>query len=265
MLSKASLLIGPLGAGTPIQAPTVEFQFQALPAAFDGFRLAVVSDIHFNHFATEAYVRKALALALAGKPDVVILNGDLVMRSKTYARRLGPILADYTASCPFFAALGNHDPRRGIDFTAILRQAGVQVLRNEHRILHRGQESIALAGLDDLMAGQPDFPAAAAGIPPRTFTILLAHNPDLADLAPPGLPGDLMIAGHTHGGQIRPFGRPIVTETRNRRYCSGIVRGPRFPVFISRGLGTTAIPIRLNCPPELPTLVLRRQVEAANR
>jgi len=130
---------------------------------------------------------------------------------------------------------------------------------NTHVLLHRGGDRLAIAGVGDLWADRQDLAAALAGVPEGAARVLLCHNPDYADHMPPRPRVDLMLAGHTHGGQVKiPFaGRwrlPIV----NKLYAAGIVPGPHCPVYVSVGIGMVSLPLRFNCRPELPIVTLRR-------
>lgn len=263
-------MIGPIRWGaldgrTPVEVPQVSLSFGRLPEAFDGFRIALLADLHYGPFVRAAFVRRVLQLVRDQRPDVLLLCGDLLNATRPFAQRLGEMLGAICDDLPVYAVLGNHEHYTDTDeFSQALEAAGVDVLVNEHRPIRRGRESsIALAGVDDPMAGRPDFHATLGGIKPGTFTILAGHNPDLADMVPGELHVDLMLCGHTHGGQVRLFGRALVTETKNRNYVSGLTAGPNFPLYISRGLGVVGLPLRVDSEPELPVITLRRGAPAA--
>ena len=254
------VLWGPLDARTPIRTPQVPLHLPHLPGGFDGFRIAVVSDLHFGHYVREPFVRRVLELAMRDRPDLLVLLGDMADRDRLFVTRLARMLRPICRRVRTFAVLGNHEHYCGAGhFRRVMRSAGVEVLVNAHRLIRTPRSrggGIAVAGVDDLHSGRPDVGAALADITPGTFTILLEHRPDLADRIDPSNRVDLMLCGHTHGGQVRLFGRALVTETRNPRYVCGLVQGPRFPVYISRGLGVTRLPLRIDCDPELPLILL---------
>jgi predicted MPP superfamily phosphohydrolase len=263
-------MIGPIRWGamdgrTPVEVTHVGLSLARLPEAFDGFRIAVISDLHFGRYVRATFVRRVIHLARQDKPHLVLLCGDMLSRSNPFAPILGELLAGLVGEVRTLAVLGNHEhDLRAAGSRPPLEGVGVDFLVNEHRLLGPGagppapgKPVIAIAGVDDLRGGNPDFHAALSGIAPGTCTILAGHRPDLADLVDRRFTVDLMLCGHTHGGQVRIFGWPPVTETHNRRYVSGLVTGPGFPIYISRGLGVVGIPLRVACDPELPIITLR--------
>ncbi|MDD4062145.1 MAG: metallophosphoesterase, partial [Kiritimatiellae bacterium] len=160
------------------------------------------------------------------------------------------------------SVLGNHDywtdaPR----VAASLESAGIPLLTNKHVLLRRDGDVLCIAGVNDVWSTNPppDAAAALAGVPQDVPRIVLCHNPDYAEVAPRDVRIDLMLSGHTHGGQVRlPFVGPLILPIQHRKYAEGLVQGPTCPVFISRGLGMVGVPMRLNCKPELPLITLRK-------
>jgi len=253
---------GSLGGDSRVDVHEAPVVCPRLPAGLEGVRIALLTDLHFGKHCGVAYTRRVMDLALAERPDLVVLGGDMIDASGRRRGALADAFAPFAERVGLYAVMGNHDrgnrPRATID---AMTRAGVHVLVNEHRILHpRGAAAgrLALVGLDDLKLGRPDCPAAFTGIEEGTFTVVAGHNPDLADRVGPARGVDLMLAGHTHAGQIRIFGRAPITFIRSKDYVVGLVRGPGFPLYVSRGLGYTAIPLRIGSDPELPILVLRR-------
>ena len=123
----------------------------------------------------------------------------------------------------------------------------------------RGGAGLWVAGVDDLWEGSPDLAAALAGVPEAVPRILLCHNPDYAEQMQHTPRVDLMLCGHTHGGQVKiPFGPRPRLPIRHRRYAAGLVEGPCCQVYTSCGLGMVGVPIRFNCRPELAIVTLRR-------
>jgi len=158
-----------------------------------------------------------------------------------------------------FAVLGNHDhysgePRR---LRELVEGCGIEVLHNRSVILERNGGRMVLAGIDDLLCGTPDLDAALAGAPPGLPVLLLSHNPDvLFDASRRGVA--LVLSGHTHGGQIRLPGLPVLVRMSRYRLDEGRYAVDGAQLVVSRGLGATGVPLRLFCPPEAVLVTLRR-------
>lgn len=242
----------------------------AWPAACDGLRIDVVSDTHtgsprngIDHL--DRWVRE---LSESDAP-IVLMAGDYVILSVlagTYvppdviARHLKPL----TARKPVYAVLGNHDWWKDGDKVArAFSEAGVRMIDNRAVPVDVAGCSFWLAGLGDLLEGQPDVRGAFAPIPAGAAVIALTHEPALW----PKLPASaaLTVAGHTHGGQINPFG---VFTPRRFRADSHALRGPYAEdgrmLFVTPGIGTSILPMRLGVPPEISRLTLRVDAPHAN-
>ncbi len=221
-----------------------------LPAAFDGFRILHLSDLHAD-MSAPALARTA-ALAAEAEAELCVLTGDF--RGPTAGpfdaalaelERLLPALP-----APLYAVLGNHD---SIDMVAPLEAMGVRCLVNESVPLVRDGARIHLAGVDDAHFYRMDnLDRALADVPEDAFTILLSHTPELwRQAAHSGI--DLMLSGHTHGGQIcLPRGVPIFLSARlPRRLGRGAWRHHGLVGYTSVGCGASVVPVRFNCPPEI--------------
>jgi len=224
-----------------------------LPPALSGLRIGLLSDIHFGPFMPADEVGAAAALLRAEAPDLVLLAGDFVTDAdRSAVAPCAAALAPLRAPLGVFAVLGNHDPETTVK--AVFEARGFRVLRDEHaRLVARG-EAVTLGGVRYWSAKVGDVERAfqrALGFP-----ILLAHDPRrLRQAAQLGIP--LVISGHTHGGQVvlPGFGAPAAARFP---VVAGIGRRERTTVFVSRGLGTVLLPVRLNCPPEVVVLTLER-------
>ncbi len=233
-----------------------------LPPAWDGVRIAQLTDIHVGRLINLDYVRKAVAKTNAAGPDVVVLTGDYVSRTDAIDDNLAEALAALQAPHGKFAVLGNHDHWTDpAAMRSVLKQAGIADLTNRHAILDRGDARLCLAGVDDLWEGRQDLAGALSGVDESVPRVLLCHNPDYAEQMPAVPRVDLMLAGHSHGGQFKiPFGPRPKLPIRYAKYAAGLASGPRCQVYTSVGLGMVGIPIRFNCRPELTMITLRRQV-----
>jgi len=224
-------------------------------------RLALLADLHYGQYIRAGSVARWVDATLAERPDLIVLDGDLVDEDLSEdTRALLAELGRLRAPLGTFAVWGNHDHRSVRDlpaFAAALATAGVRVLVNGGA---RVRDDLYLAGIDDYRTGRPDLAAALAGRDGMPC-VLLSHNPDVL----PEVPEDvsLTLSGHTHGGQVcLPFVGPLITSSAyGRRFAQGWVHGPARG-YVTRGLGVTLIPVRVACPAELTVMDLTPAEEA---
>jgi len=260
------ILWGQPNERTPIDVHEVPISIADLAAPLEGFRLAVVSDLHYGRLVDTVYARRVVETVNAQEPDAVAVLGDLIDLSRRHLERCARIAAGLRGRFGVFACMGNHEYLTDGEAAAReYRRAGLDLLVNDHRRVTIDGADLVLVGLDDLREGRPDPVAAAEGVDGRWAVIVLAHNPDHAEHLDGIGRVDLMLSGHTHGGQISPWGRPIVTQTRYRRYARGLSAGPRCPVYTTRGVGVTRLPIRICCRPEIPIIRLTAAARPAGR
>jgi uncharacterized protein len=242
-----------------------------LSQAFDGFRIAQLSDIHLDEYTEPFFLRDAVNHVNRLNPDAVFLTGDFVTNGLSPRRfAVGAAwqcadLLNQIQSPHRYAVLGNHDVIVGSkDVSAALTANGINVLINDHVPIECAGARFWLAGLDDPLVGTPDpelaIPAAIRNLPHEPI-VLLCHAPDYVDdllTSPAGRAVSLVLAGHTHGGQIRaPLMSPLILPPLGRKYVEGWFRFGSLQLYVNRGLGTVGVPIRLNCPPEIALLTLR--------
>ena len=243
---------------------------RGLPPELAGLRLVQLTDIHHGPSLSLGYVREIVAATNALKPDLVLLTGDYVHRSPAYIDPVVRELAELRASAGVVGVLGNHDWWESVTVSrASFAKAGIPLLDNDRlfvtpdrTLVSGGDAGLCVAGVGDLLEDEIDFRRALRDVPPQMPRLMLSHNPDVAEHPPliaarPRI--DLMIAGHTHGGQIRLplLGTPIIPSRFGDKYASGLVAGPLFPVYISRGLGTTILPLRFRATPEIAVMELQ--------
>jgi predicted MPP superfamily phosphohydrolase len=244
-----------------------------LPAALDGLRAVQLTDIHHGPWLSLAYVRQVVEASNALEPDLIFLTGDYVHRSKAYIRPVVEELARLQPKIATLAVLGNHDWWEDAALTRrMFQEAAIPMLDNtrlvltpERELAPNARSGLALSGVDDLWWGRPNYHQALGGLPPTMPRLLLSHNPDVAEergLTQNGLRVDFMICGHTHGGQIcvPGWGTPMTPSLYGQKYAQGIVQGPVCPVFISRGIGVSMLPLRFGVAPEIAILELRTAV-----
>ena len=249
-------------------AEHVAIRLNRLPPEFDGLRLAQLTDIHFGPNIGRNHVEKAMQMAVAFKPDVVVLTGDFVSHPLLKPnRRQGAKFAEPCANAlaqfkrvPQIAVLGNHDHWTDPEIVHhALAERSINVLRNACFVLERGDKRLWIAGIDDAFERKADLNAALALIPADEPTILLAHEPDYADYAA-RFPIDLQLSGHSHGGQVRlPGIGPLILPHLARKYHTGHYRIGKLQLYTSRGVGVINPPVRFNCPPEVTLITLKSQ------
>lgn len=242
-----------------------------LPPALDGLRVAHMTDLHLGRYNSAAYLESVVRRCNDLAPDLVLLTGDFVHGSPRFIPRVAAIVARLAPRLGTLAVLGNHDHWEGAAACRrALRRAGAHLVDNARRwvgrdgLSHRARPGcLCVAGVGDLWEDRTDLDAALFGVDPRTPRLLLSHNPDFAETATARRSPhrvDLMLSGHTHGGQVRlPGGRSLISPSRHgTKYDQGFVDGPRFRVFVSTGVGTTILPVRLLVRPEIVLFRLAR-------
>lgn len=227
----------------------------------NGFRLALLSDLHVGFFFSETEFAELAQRVSAWSPDVVCLVGDLVDQEFHELQWLPAGLDALRAREAVVAVPGNHDYAADPDLTAfhrVLQDAGVLNLINRGTRLRRGSASVWIAGVDDLTAGHPDLEAALAGLAEDEPAVLLSHHPDLfCEAAHAGV--DLTLAGHTHGGQITWFGQALLPGHHHTQfgYWHGRHHGDGAHLLVGRGVGVCTLPVRIAAPPEVLLIELR--------
>ena len=229
-----------------------------LPAAFRGLTVAFVTDIHHGPFVSEADVAAVVRTTLALAPDLIVLGGDYSLRDGKYIAPCFELLGALSAPLGVYGVLGNHDYLHGLAETrAAMARAGVVELTNRGVPVTLGGATLHLAGVDDLWHGAPDVAAALRGVPASAACLLLSHNPDVAETLRDRRVG-LVLAGHTHGGQIvlPGYGAPLVPSRYGQKYAHGLVEAPETQVYVSAGTGMTVLPVRVGCRPEITRITL---------
>lgn len=228
-----------------------------LPQELDGLRLVQLSDIHHSNFTGSSQIERAIETANSLEPDIIALTGDYVSHESAYAAPCAEMLGRLRARCGVYAVLGNHDHWTDAALiTDLFRAEGIRMLVNEGMRFERNGASFWLAGVDDTMVGLEDLPLALAGSRADEMKLLLAHNPViLRRAARAGV--DLVLSGHTHGGQVTLRSERSASGRPRRRILRGLGRLGETQIYVTRGLGTVVLPIRYGCPPEVSLLELR--------
>src|SRR6266498_4206300 len=239
---------------------TIEHQqihLRRLPQELDGFRIVQLSDIHHSPFTSRKQIERAVATANSLQPDVVALTGDYVSKEREYAAPCAELLGRLRARYGVYAVLGNHDHWTDAALiTDLFRAEGITVLVNQGMRFEQRGSAFWLAGVDDTMVGLEDISLALAGSRDDEMKLLLAHNPIiLRRAARAGV--DLVLSGHTHGGQVSLRSDRSASGRPRRRLLKGLARQGETQIYVTRGLGTVVLPVRFGCPPEVSLLELR--------
>jgi uncharacterized protein len=248
----------------------LELSIPGLPQAFDGFRIAQLSDFHYFPYTRKDEINAAVRKTNELAPDLTVLTGDYITCEKDPATNkpddpafshmgvCAELLSHLKAKLGVYACAGNHDAALSIPYVrAALGDFGIPLLVNQNRPLERDGSRIWIAGLDDALYSPVDLASALTKIPKGETIILLAHEPDVADLAS-RYPIALQLSGHSHGGQVRlpligcPYLPPLA-----RKYPYGYYRVGNLHLYTNRGIGEITLPYRFNAPPEITLVTLR--------
>src|SRR6266481_1014363 len=234
-----------------------QIYLRRLPKPLDGLRIVQLSDLHFGPIVNPRHLERAIEAANDLRPDLIALTGDYISHDRSYAAPCAELVGRLRARYGVYAVLGNHDHWTDAALiTDLFRAEGITVLVNEGMRFEQQGAAFWLAGVDDTMVGLEDLSLALAGACNDEMKLLLAHNPIILRRAARAAV-DLVLSGHTHGGQVAwrsdrsPSGRP------RRRLLKGLGQQGNTQIYVTRGLGTVILPIRYGCPPEVSLLELR--------
>lgn len=248
-----------------LSVETHTIRLPRLPEVFRGLRIVQVSDLHYANFTEPFFIRRVVREVNRLKPDVLVYTGDYISighwpdsEIDGFAYKCAEILSE--AECPIrYSVLGNHDyaVNRWVVTDALVTH-NLPVLTNKSTPLEREGKRLWLAGTGDALSNDVDLDKAV----PRASrvdgepVILLSHEPDILEtVARTNV--DLMLAGHTHGGQVRlPFLPPMFLPQYGVKYVEGLFRMGQTQLYVNRGIGTVNLPFRLNCPPEITVITL---------
>jgi predicted MPP superfamily phosphohydrolase len=233
-----------------------EICLAGLAPALDGMRILLITDVHAGPFVSPCVLAETFEKLMRLRPDLVLLGGDLTTSRVEDFLRSSEAFAALHAPLGVYAVFGNHEyyTRQPVRLGEEIEAAGIRVLHNAWAAIERGGSILALAGVDDLILGRPDLDRALDGAPDPV--VLLSHNPDLLfEAERRGVA--LMLSGHTHAGQLRVPGLPVLVRQSRYRLDEGRFRAGSTELVVSRGLGAVGLPWRMACPPEAVLLRIR--------
>ena len=234
-----------------------EIYLRRLPKTLDGLRIVHLSDFHYGPLTNSKHLERAVKAANDLHPDLIALTGDYISHDRSYAAPCAELVGRLRARHGVYAVLGNHDHWTDAALiTDLFRAEGIRVLINEGLRLDLCGEAFWLAGVNDKMVGLEDLPLALAGSREDELKVVLAHNPIILRRAARAHV-DLVLSGHTHGGQVTLRSENSHSGRPRRRMLRGLGKRAETQIYVTRGLGTVVVPIRYGCPPEVSLLELR--------
>ncbi len=252
------------GAFSEVQIPVIPFHFKNLPTAFENFRILHLSDLHLGYYFNLEELESLVIELMKLTYDLVLITGDCADDVNQLADALH-LIDQIPTRLPKFFSLGNHEYFRDFPRTLrILEKSNIQLLRNEAVTLVHNSSKMRLIGLDDPVYMGREITSfldnflrkATNGSGEESFNLLMSHRPQALDLAP-NFGVDLVLAGHTHGGQVGINGRSVFENWGIHKYLWGKYQKGNSQLYTSAGVGHW-FPFRLGCPPEAPIIVLKQ-------
>lgn len=258
------------------------------PLEFNNYRIIQLSDFHFGPATSKQHLVDAIKIINKLCPDIILLTGDYLQLTRTgcshliiskfnknylkqyvtkvrrTAREFGQIISELSAEEGIFGVFGNHDYIEGIDIVKEEMPNTINWLTNSYTNLEKENSFLHLAGIDDLLRGKPNLDLALSDfnkVDKPFYKILLSHNPDITiDPLKDQLSNfNLILSGHTHGGQIRlPFLPPPVTRTKQKKHVAGLSYLKDTAIYVTNGLGYGCLNLRVFCPPEITVIDFSR-------
>ena len=261
-----SLLPGYAVFVEPCMISITEYEIvsENLPDGFGGKRIVLITDIHHGTRLSYNLLDKVVRLTNGGSPDLILLGGDYT--DEYNPEKLSECLAklsELDAPLGVYAVLGNHDYWNPLLMRQTIREAGIELLEDDAVWLEEGDDRILLVGVKDAWIGNSSLAGVQQELAESDFTILLSHNPDYYDKMTPEEREqyDLMLSGHTHGGQITVFGFHAPRKTARAKYLAGYLKpdGGRTTIIVSNGIGTNGLPIRFFARPQIVLVTLKKK------
>jgi len=244
-----------------VEVRPVELTLPRLAPQFDGYRLVQFGDLHLDDWSKPERLHRLVEKVNEQRPDLVAITGDFASYSarELDARRLIEALRGLRACDGSVAILGNHDYLTDVKLVrCCIREGGVTELINGVHALRRGEAALHVAGIDDVMEGRSRLDLVLRELPEEGAAILLAHEPDFADVSAATGRFDLQLSGHSHGGQVAvPFLRRMVLPPFSQRYTGGLYDVRGMIQYTNRGIGFVHARLRFLCRPEITVFTLR--------
>ncbi len=239
-----------------------DFTHRDVPQAFEGFRIAFISDLHYKSLFKEQGLNSLVALLNAQKADVLLMGGDY-QEGCEYVEPLFAALSHVKTPMGTYGVMGNNDYERcHDDIVRTMEHYGMRVLEHKVDTIRKGGQQILVAGVRNPFDLASNGVSPSLALSPEDFVILLVHTPDyIEDVSVANT--DLALAGHTHGGQVRIFGvAPILPSHYGNRFVTGLAyNSAKTPLIVTNGIGTSQLPVRIGAPSEIVIITLHRLTE----
>jgi predicted MPP superfamily phosphohydrolase len=241
------------------QTKEITIESNQIPAEFDGKKIVFISDVHFGSWPffdqkrTENLVNQVNAL----HPDMILLGGDYVSDESQYINPCFTALSQLNAPLGVYGVLGNNDPQN--KSIKAMKNADITYIGNDGLWVEKGDAKIRVGGVGDMLTDTQNQGAVIGDANKNDFVILVSHSPDFFPLLDKSMV-DVMLSGHTHGGQITFFGlwAPIVHSKYGNKYRTGEIRNNNTTLVVSNGIGTIILPMRFFARPQIIVLNLKR-------
>ncbi|MFT3894130.1 MAG: metallophosphoesterase [Anaerolineales bacterium] len=248
-----------------VKVEYVNLTLPHLGPEFSGLRVVQISDIHMGSWMNAERLQHVADLAAEQKPDLLFLTGDFLVghvfnkTSEDQLQDMVNILLPLAKSIPSFGILGNHDHwTKSGAVRAMLKDSDITELNNSVCTISRGKEHLHLCGVDDVLEGHARLDEVIEKLPGDSAAVLLAHEPDFADVSAKTGRFDLQISGHSHGGQVViPFMGPPILPYLGQKYHTGLYQVGNMLQYTNRGVGMATPTVRFNCPPEVTVFTLK--------
>jgi len=241
-----------------LYANEMELADPDIPEGFDGVRVAFAADLHCGQYVSVERMQYFVKEINSQKPDIILLGGDYIIDGHPDLDQCFAALSDLSAPMGVYGVLGNHEHWEDEDWSRQqLESAGITLLENDGQWISRGGDRIWVGGVGDVWEDEQDMSKMEAT--EDDFSIIVSHNPDFAEKLSEDTV-DMILSGHTHGGQVNLFGlyAPYQTSRYGQKYMRGMVDGPRCPVYVTTGMGVGGAPIRFFARPEIAVFTLRK-------
>jgi predicted MPP superfamily phosphohydrolase len=242
-----------------IEVKEVSMASSDMPGSFDGKRIVFVSDIHNGEYFSRERVADLVSRINSLKPDIIILGGDYASSGSHNTSVCFEELKKLQAPLGKYGVLGNHDYwEGGQEALRDMNGAGITSLNNKGLWIYQNGERIRLGGVSDLWHGAPDPIPTIIEANLSDYVLLVSHNPDYAEELETGFV-DMVLSGHTHGGQITFFGlfAPYLSSDYGQKYRGGFAQTAYTTVYVTRGIGMTFLPVRFFARPEITVFTLK--------